>query len=278
MSLFAGCEKTAPATQTAADSTSPTRIVSLSPAATDLLLAMGAEHDLVGVSTFDSDPRVASLPRVGDYESVDWERIQALKPNVMIVQGRNRISAGFAERAKQLSITLHAAQIDRFTDIIVEADLIGQAVGRAEPARVSWKALREKIDAVKSHVENQPRVKTLIVTTADGLGVAGPDTYLDDILIFAGGVNALPADRAGYSKIDRELLLTIAPDAIIQLMPGATQAQIDSANAVWRGLPDLPAVKNSHIYTFTQDWVLMPNSRVAELAEQVAAKLHPEAK
>lgn len=271
-----GCDRTAP---TAPATHSPAaKIVSLSPAATDLLLAMGAEKDLVGVSTFDSDPRIASLPRVGDYENVDWERIQTLAPGVMIVQGRNRLSGGFTERANQLGIKLHAAQIDRFTDIIVESDLIGQAVGRAKEAQEMWKALRERIDEVKSNVAGRTPVRTLIVTTEDGLGVAGPETYLDDLLGFAGGVNALPKERAGYSKLDRELLLTIAPDAVIQLLPGATQAQLDAASAAWKQLPDVPAVKNARIYTFTQDWVLMPNSHVAELTEAFAAKLHPEAK
>lgn len=240
---------------------------------------MGAVNDLVGVSTFDSDPRVAGLPRLGDYENVDWERIQQLAPSIMIVQmAPDRLPAGFVDRAKKLNITLHSAKIDRFTDIIVESDQIGRAVGREEQSRAMWKSLRGKIDDVKASVQAKPRVKTLIVTSADSLGVAGPETFLDDILGFAGGVNALPADRTGYSKIDRELLLTIAPEAIIQLMPGATPAQVEAANAVWTGLPEIPAVKNAQIHTFTQDWVLMPNSRVAELAGEIAAKLHPEAK
>lgn len=239
---------------------------------------MGAEKDLVGVSTFDSDLRISKLPRVGDYENVDWERIQALSPTVMIVQmAPDRLPAGFVDRAKQLNIKLHSAKIDRFTDIIVESDLIGKAVGREKDSSKMWKSLRDRIDDVQSKVKDNPPVKTLIVTTADGLGVAGPDTYLDDILGFAGGVNALPKERAGYSKIDRELLLTISPEAIVQLMPGATPAQLDAATAVWKGLPELPAVKNGRIYTFTQDWVLLPGAHVAELTELIAPKLHPEA-
>ncbi len=281
LAALIGCDNsTSPPTSSSTSHTSTTtRIVSLSPAATDLLLAMGAENDLVGVSTFDSDPRVSKLPRLGDYENVDWERIQTLSPTVMIVQmAPDRLPAGFVDRAKKLNITLHSAKIDRFTDIIVESDLIGQAVGRPAESRTMWMSLRERIDDVKLSVEGKSRVKTLVVTSADGLGVAGPDTYLDDILGFAGGVNAVPMGRSGYTKVDRELLLTIAPDAIIQLLPGATPAQIEAANAVWKGLPEVPAVKNARIYTFTQDWVLMPNSHVAELSQQMAAKLHPEAK
>jgi iron complex transport system substrate-binding protein len=272
-----GCDRTAskPTDSTATGA----RIVSLSPAATDLLLAMGAEKDIVGVSTFDSDPRVANLPRVGDYENADWERIQAITPSVMIVQmSPDRLPSGFVDRAKKLNITLHSAKIDRFTDIIVESDLIGKAAGHEKGAQAMWKSLRARIDDVQASVASAKPVKTLIVTTADGLGVAGPETYLDDILGFAGGVSALPKERSGYTKIDRELMLTLAPDAIVQLMPGATQAQIDAANDVWKGLPDVPAVKSGRIYTFTQDWVLMPGSHVADLTEMIAAKLHAEAK
>lgn len=282
LALAIGCEKTPTAATTQGtqkNDAAPARIVSLSPAATDLLLAMGAEREIVGVSTFDSDPRVANLPRLGDYENVDWERIQSLAPSVMIVQiAPDRMPAGFVDRARAFNIALHSAKIDRFTDIIVESDQIGAKVGRADEARKMWQALRDQIDEVQARVSDNKPVRTLIITSAEGLGVAGPETYLDDILGFAGGVNALDQSRAGYSRVDCELLLSLAPDAVIQLLPGATNEQIDAADRLWASMPDCPAVRNGRIYTFTQEWVLAPNAHVGELTELIASKLHPGAK
>src|SRR4051794_5058399 len=68
-------------------STQPAKITvaSLVPAATDLLIGMGAGDRLVAVSNFDAKRGATrALPRVGDYQTIDWERLASLRPNIMI--------------------------------------------------------------------------------------------------------------------------------------------------------------------------------------------------
>lgn len=272
MALANACDRNKPTTS--ADTGGA--IVSLSPAATDLLLAMDATDRLVGVSTFDFDERVKSLPRVGDYETVDWERIASLAPRHMFVQiAVDRLPPGFRDRAASLKIQLHTVKIDVFTDLIVEAEAIGNAIGQGDDARKVWHGLRDKVDEIRAKVDGRPKVKTLIVTTGESLGIAGTQTYLDDVLTFAGGVNVVA--RAGYGKIDREMVMSLAPEAIIQLAPDATPAQREAIDRHWQTMPDVPAVKNGRVLVVTDPWALMPNSHVAELAERIARHLHREA-
>ena len=77
-------------------------VASLVPAATDLIDGMGARDHLIAISNWDPNrDDYASLPRVGDYRSIDWERITQLQPRVMIVQFReDKKPAGLDASAK----------------------------------------------------------------------------------------------------------------------------------------------------------------------------------
>jgi iron complex transport system substrate-binding protein len=247
--------------------------VSLTPAATDLIVAMGASDLLKGVSTFDTDAALDSMPRVGDYESVDWERIASLGPAIMFVQSDPaRLPQGLRDRAEQLGIELVVLRIERLTDIIVELDRIGVAMGRADDARELLHRIRQKLDEVRTNVAVKPGVRTLLIIGASGTSVAGRETFLDDLLGIAGGTNAV--DASGYVTIDREKLVELAPDAVIQFMPDAKPGDIEEASRFWAGLPDVPAVKAGRVVTLTGTDVLKPGPAVADVAQQIAAGIH----
>jgi len=91
----------------------------------------------------------------------------------------------------------------------------------------------------------------------------------------AGGVNALDASSSGYPTIDRERLSAIAPDVIVQILPGASDAVLWQARANWSQLPNLPAVRDGRVYVITEPWAMLPGYRQSELAERLAGLLHP---
>ena len=66
----------------------PSRIVSLVPAATEMLFAIGAGPRVVAVSSYDHEPpAVERLPRVGALLDPDLERIMGLRPDLVVVYG-----------------------------------------------------------------------------------------------------------------------------------------------------------------------------------------------
>jgi iron complex transport system substrate-binding protein len=276
--IFIGCSDSTPppSSQPATSQAAAGTIVSLSPAATDLLLAMGAADRLAGVSTYDNDPRIAALPRVGDYENVDWERIAALAPRGMIMQmSPDRVPAGLRDRATKLGVRLHLSHIDRLDDILREASELGMFIDRKSDGDALRQSIERRLDALKQRTAGRSRVRTLICVNDDGLGVAGRNTYLDDLLVAAGGENALDASRGAYVHLDREALLALSPDAIIQLVPSPTAAQREAIKATSAKLGDLPAVKEGRVLLVDDPWALMPGAHVGELAERMAEFLHP---
>ncbi len=121
-----GCNRPTPATT--ANPTTAT-IASLVPAATDLILGMGARDHLVAVSNWDPQlPELAGLPRVGDYRTVDWEKIAELHPTHMIVQfAPDKMPAGLADKAAAMHIQLVNIRIYRLDDIYTAIDQLGTA-------------------------------------------------------------------------------------------------------------------------------------------------------
>src|SRR5687767_8215869 len=94
------------------------KIASLVPAATDMLLGMGAGDHVVAVSNYDTAAAVKDLPRVGDYQTTDWETLARVRPDVMIIQLLpERVPEGLKQRAAELGIELVNVKIVNLEDV-----------------------------------------------------------------------------------------------------------------------------------------------------------------
>ncbi len=272
--ILVGCGKPAAPPTTA----STTRTVaSLVPAATDLIIGMGAADRLVGVSSYDRQrPDVGNIPEVGDYQTVDWEKLQELRPAVMVIQiGVDRVPAGFSQRADDLHIELLDIGIDRLDDIYSALDTLGNALNAAPLAKAAQQTMQTRLDAVRRSAAGKEPVSALIVLDESAQSVAGPDTYLDDLLKLAGGANAAGKLNRRYPQIDREMLVSLRPQVIIQLLPGASPQAKQQASAFWARVPQIPAVQNGRVCTIDNWYALLPGWHVTDLAEKFEQCLHP---
>ena len=260
---------TAPATRPSV----PT-IASTVPAATDLIIGMGARDQLVAVSSYDRGrPEASSLPAVGDYQSVDWELLATLRPTVLVTfSSPDREPAGFRDRAVGLDIRLLNVQLNRLADLDPALDQLGAALVRPDLATAAKRTLHERLDAVTRGVAGQPPVSTLIVYGPDGTSIAGPGTYLDDLLQKAGGTNAAAPLGKPWPTVDRETLLSLHPDVVLQLLPDAKPQELARAAATWK---QLPTVAPGRVYPITDPYAEQPGWHLPEVAERFARCLHP---
>src|SRR5438046_742509 len=153
---FVSCDRapTAPAATTQSKIT----VASLVPAATDVILNMGAGDHLVAVSNWDPKlPELDRLPRVGDYRTVDWEKIAEVKPNMMIVQfAPGKMPAGLEDKARSMGIRIANIKLNRLDDIFTTIDQLGEAVGEPAKARDANQKLHAEHDAVRQRVNRKP--------------------------------------------------------------------------------------------------------------------------
>jgi len=273
-----GCDRgnSSASSETSTASSGSVMVASLVPAATDLLIGMGASEHLVAVSNYDS-PReeIKNLPRVGDYHSIDWEKLAAAKANVMIVfMSPERMPAAVKENADRLGMQLVNVKIERLDDVYGEIEKLGKLVNEPAKAQVASVKLRRRFDEIASQTAGKPRVRTLILRDESAQAAVGGDTFIDDALTLAGGENVLKGSER-YPTIDTEKLVAMNPDAIFQLLPDASPQLLDQAKAFWAKVPNLAAVKNNRVYVLTDWYVEQPGFHLADLTESFAKKLHP---
>ena len=177
------------------------RIVSLVPALTEMLFAIGAGPQVVAVSSYDEfPPEVKSLPKVGALLDPDMERILALRPDLVVSYGSQTDMQAQLARAKiRVFSYRHAGLNGVFTTL---KDL-GDTVGRTTDSERLSREIRSGLDAIQALVRGRPKPRTLLVFERDpeslrGVYVSGGVGFLHDMLGIAGGVNVF-ADVARES-------------------------------------------------------------------------------
>jgi len=255
-------------------------VASLVPAATDLIDGMGARDHLIAISNWDPNrDDYASLPRVGDYRSIDWERITQLQPRVMIVQFReDKKPAGLEEKSRELNIRLVNVHNNDLADVYTTLDQLGDALNERAKSDQTKTRIAKQISAVADHVKDRPHVTALIVRSSSGFDVVGGGNFMDELLTIAGGRNVMGGGENSYPTIDRELLLKLDPEVILQTLPGSAPQVLEQARAMWKSIPDLRAVKHNRVHLLTEDFLLLPGANVGRIAEIFAEKLHAESR
>jgi ABC-type hemin transport system substrate-binding protein len=273
----ASCDRSG-SDNSAADPGPRPRVASLSPAATEILVGIGAADHLVAVSNWESSPAVAGLPRVGDYQSTDWETLARVRPDVMIVQvAPEHLPAGLRQRADELHIRLHNIRIDRLEDVFNTIQELGAVAGERDKGREGTRVLRERIDRLRATCATRPSVRTLLVRDENARAVIGPDNFLDDLLKVVNATNAAAGLGKAYPSIDPEKIAALDPDAVVVLLPDAKPQVLDVSRRSWAAMTGLRAVRNGRVFTITDGYALVPGPRLADLARRVADCLRPPA-
>jgi iron complex transport system substrate-binding protein len=249
---------------------SPTT-ASMVPAATDLIIGMGEKDRLLAVSTTDD---IDHLPKVGGYGAPDWELLRSLHPTILITEmSPARQDAGFKANAAELNITPINLKIENLNDVFNALDVLGDALKVPTVAAAAKAQMHTRLDAVRLRVAGQKPISTLIVIGSNADLIAGSGTFLDDLVKIAGGRNA--SSNPGWPQIDREMLLSLKPDAIIQLLPGAAPQERDQAAAIWKQYPQIPAVAAGRVYPIYDGYAQVPGWHVTDLTEKFSQCLHP---
>ena len=262
--------------------TRPARIVSLVPALTEMLFAIGAGPQVVAVSSYDEfPPEVKSLPRVGALLDPDMERILALRPDLVVSYGSQTDVQAQLARAK---IRVFSYRHAGLSGVFATLKELGAAVGRTAESERLAREIRTGLDGIHARVRGRPTPRTLLVFERDpaslrAVYVSGGVGFLHDMLGIAGGVNVF-ADVARESvQPSVETILARAPEVILEVRATGLLATTDVAQAkkVWGALASIPAVQHGRIQILTGEHLVVPGPRVVQGTEAFARALHPDA-
>lgn len=248
---------------------SPKRIVSLAPAITEILFAVGAGDRVVGVTRYCNFPEAAAvLPRVGGFADPDVERVAQLAPDLVIATadtvGRDRFDALVA-----LGIPVYATDAADFAGVAASIRAVASVAGNAEAGDVLAKAFEARFSAVAEKVKGRPRTRVLFLFQANPAIAAGKGTFLDELVRLAGGDNVAVTAPTAYPRLGLEGIIALAPERILTTMP-------ETAETLRASLAKSP-IPAERITPVEADLVERPGPRLVDGLERVAAILHPDA-
>jgi iron complex transport system substrate-binding protein len=256
-----------------AEASPPRRIVSLGPAATEILFALGAGHLVIGVCDFCDHPaEVRALPRVGAFTNPSVESIVALAPDLVIgVHGPATIeSLATVERLGMDVLVVSDTTLDAVWAAIRD---IGRRTGTTPAAAGLEATMRARFDAVRARVAGAPRRRVLAVVGQTPLVVAGKGTFVDDLIDIAGGVNVAGDTAQPWPMLSLEAAVARAPEVVIDSAVGH-EGGADAG--LWARFPTLPAVRDGRVHAYESFDALRGGPRLVDAAEEFARLIHPE--
>ena len=255
----------------------PTRIISVVPAATEILFALGAGPRVVAVSSFDHEPpEVDKLPRVGALLDPDVERILSLQPDLIVVYGSQHDLSRQMERA---GVPQFAFVHGGIADILTTITALGARTDMREAAARLVADIRTRLDSVRTRVAGRPRPRTLIVFGREAgalrnIYASGGFGFLHDMLEIAGGEDVFGDVMRESVQASSETLIARAPDVIVEIRASDEAAADPDA---WNALPSIPAVRDHRITVLAGTEMVTAGPRVGAATERLARAIHPEA-
>ncbi|GAV22024.1 ABC transporter substrate-binding protein [Carboxydothermus pertinax] len=251
----------------------PKRIVSLAPSNTEILFALGLDKNIVGVTNFCDYPAAAKKKaKVGDAFNVNVEKIVSLKPDLVVAQ--DTISPDAIKKLQNLKVKVFVLKEPKnFNDILNNIKLVGKATGKYSKAVSITNNMQSRLNKLTAKLKkyNKPSVLVEIDYTY-GLYVAGPNTFVNDILVKAGGKNVITS--GSWVSLSDEKLLTLNPDYI--LLADTAYLKPDQhpyKRELWQGLR---AVREKRVIdSIDPNLIVRPGPRSIDGVEKLAKALHP---
>ena len=223
----------------------PQRVVSLSPAVTEIMFALGADDLLVGRTDFCEYPDEASqIPSIGGISNLNIEKILSLKPDLVI--SGSMVGKKATDQMDQMGTPMVCViEKPNFEALYDNIEAIGRLVGKEHEAdsiveSLKWKVERLLADTSLSTLNPQLSSCYYVVGFGpSGNFTAGGNTFINDIIRMAGGRNI--AEGIGGWSYSLEALMKEDPDYII------VRREDSAAFVDMKPYNRLSAVKNGHV-------------------------------
>mgnify|MGYP002375808119 CR=1 FL=1 len=263
----------------------PRRIVSTAPSITEMLYALGLGDRVVGVTTYcHYPPDARSKPKIGTYIEPNFERIAALKPDLVVIQ-KNPIN--MAARLGALKLNVLEVSHDTVDEVFVSMQRIADAGGVSQRGREVIANLQRRLNDTRDRMARLPKRKMMFIVgrspdSIEDLIAVGRASYLNGVIEIAGGANIFKDAIAPYPKVGMEDVLARNPEAIVDMgdmsqTEGVTEAHKRAVVVLWSRYRTVAAVRNHAVYAVASDIFTVPGPRMVEAAEAFAKMLHPEA-
>lgn len=257
------------------------KLIVFAPSVLEVLDALDAMDMVAGVDSWSIDsgePLAQGFEAYGDYSGPNIERIAEASPDAVI-----RLSGSAEEdydQLRDLGISVYTFEAQSFERAYQEIINIGQMIGKQDQAQ----ALKDEFEAgvqdiyqqVKDLDQDQKPLAFYQIFD-DPLWSAGSNTYIDDMIKKAGGINIVAKDGIdGYAEYSVEKLLENNPQVMIS--GDAGMYDIDSTEIITGDarFASVDAVVHDRVYIVPENFVVRPNHLSVKGLMMMAQALHPD--
>ena len=257
------------------------RIISAGSAVTELVLALGAEDQLVAIDVTSRFPQSDKLPKIGYHRNLSAEGLIALQPTTLI--GSDEMGPDTAiSQLKSAGVDVEIVNTEASVEgLLKRIDQIAEITHTKENSKAVKESVNKKIAALEANqVPQNEAKKVLFLLLHEGrpANVAGSETSPNAIIELAGGINPAAESLTSYKPLSMESMVEMQPDVI--LVSGRSYQKMGGADAILKSLPMLaatPAGVNKQIITVNGS-ALVGGLGLASLAEakRLNARIYPQ--
>jgi iron complex transport system substrate-binding protein len=257
----------------------PARIISLAPSNTEIVCALGACDKIIGTDQFSDFPaQVKTLPKVSDGFNPNYEQIVAAKPDLVLIAAIS--SPDVVQKMDELKLPAMVVgnSNSSFETVKQDIQLVGQALGAEAQAAEVIAGIDKKLADIQVKIANaktKPRVFwELDATDPAKPFTPGPGTFVNEIIMLAGGENIVGKADSPYIQMSAEQIIQANPEVII--LSDAAYGIPPESVGKRPGWDVIDAVKNNKVFPIDDNLVSRPGPRVADGLEAAAKLIHPE--
>ena len=250
------------------------RVISLIPAQTDVVAILAGHSALIARTQWDTDARLDTLPVISDALTPSVEWLASQQPD-LVISWPDAQSRDVVQRLGMLGVPVYASRVESIADVHAMIERLGVLLGATQRADSLRAAINAQLDSVRAAVAGRPHRSVLYLLSADPPMVAGPGTYVDEVITLAGGANVFGDLRQLWPQVSLEEIVRRQPDVIIRPTDGA----LDEPLAGLAGRPgwrELRAVQQGRVVAIDPYFYNRPGAAVGIVARDLAAIIHAD--
>lgn len=256
------------------------RIISLSPAITDIITDLGFEDNLVGITQYCHTTDNAGKTIVGTLLDINFEQVYLLRPDIIFLTPYH--SALFP-KLDELSVNYHSISLENIDEVKTGLVQIGNILNAQAPAQKLIQRINDTIAYYGELSVQYPKRSVILIVGRDegkisSFYAVGRGSFLNEIIENLNCTNPLSAYIPSYPLISREELYNINPDIIIELYADRILSDKEAEQRMrdWNLLQTLNAVKNNRVYLINRTYIVRPGPKIIDIIKEIYNKINCE--
>jgi iron complex transport system substrate-binding protein len=250
----------------------PKRIISLSPPLTESIYLLGAGDRIIANTVYCTRPENAkNKEKIGTLLKINIEKIVSLNPDLILASSITRPKE--LEKLKILGYkVIQFKYAKSFNEICTQFINLGELIREKEKAQNIIKNTKVLVHEIKTITSSLPKKKVFVQVGVKPLFTVSKNTFINDFIEFAGGINIASDSKAGIYS--REKVMASNPDIIIIVLMGI---EGDKEKKIWQNFNSINAVKNNNIFLINSYEVCSPTPIIfSNTLKKFIEIIHPE--